>query len=155
MNQPLSWNTSKVTNMSWMFRSNTAFNQNISAWDTSKVTDFVSMFYGATAFNQNIGNWNTSSAVNMENMFRDSIFNQNIAGWDFSKVVNMISLFTGSTSFSQTNYDALLARWSSQPVLNNVRADLNSIKYSAASQAARDYLTGTKGWTIYDAGVGP
>ena len=38
-NQPLNnWNTSKVTNMSNMFRSAKAFNQPLNNWDTSKVT---------------------------------------------------------------------------------------------------------------------
>ena len=36
------------------------FNQNIGMWDTSKVKNMSDMFRSALAFNQNISNWNTS-----------------------------------------------------------------------------------------------
>ena len=39
------WDTSSVTDMSFMFSSSDAFNQNISAWDTSNVTNMTYMFY--------------------------------------------------------------------------------------------------------------
>ena len=50
------WNTSKVTNMSGLFRSALYFNDDISKWNTSKVTDMRLMFGGALSFDQNIGN---------------------------------------------------------------------------------------------------
>jgi len=37
--------------------------------DTSKVTDMQWMFLGATSFNQPIGNWNTSKVTDMLDMF--------------------------------------------------------------------------------------
>ena len=63
------WDTSKVTNMSRMFKEAIAFNQNIGKWDTSKVTNMSRMFEGAAAFNQNIGAWDTSNVTNMSFMF--------------------------------------------------------------------------------------
>ena len=41
--------------MTGMFYNNRSFNQNISGWNTSNVTNMSYMFDGATTFNQNIG----------------------------------------------------------------------------------------------------
>ena len=46
------WDVSSVTNMSYMFRGASSFNQDISSWDTSSVTDMAVMFKGASSFNQ-------------------------------------------------------------------------------------------------------
>ena len=42
------WDTSNVTNMSYMFAGAAAFNQDIGSWDTSSVTDMKWMLYGAS-----------------------------------------------------------------------------------------------------------
>ena len=78
------WNTSAVTDMSYLFRSiiidnfgneqidNTKgklFNEDISQWDVSSVTNMAGMFMGAEVFNQDIGDWDVSSVTNMEGMF--------------------------------------------------------------------------------------
>ena len=47
-NQPLTFDTSQVTNMRYMFRGATAFNQPLT-FDTEQVTDMEDMFEGATA----------------------------------------------------------------------------------------------------------
>jgi surface protein len=50
-----------VTDMSWMFRGASSFNQSdLSGWDTSAVTDMSFMLYGASAFNQNLCAWKDS-----------------------------------------------------------------------------------------------
>ena len=52
------WNTSKVTNMGWMFRGADTFNHpSISTFDTSNVRKMDGMFLDATIFNQNLRNW--------------------------------------------------------------------------------------------------
>jgi surface protein len=53
--------------MSFMFYFATAFNQPLS-FDTSSVTDMQFMFYFATAFNQPLG-LDTSSVTDMQYMF--------------------------------------------------------------------------------------
>jgi surface protein len=45
------------------------FNQDISGWDTSNVTDMSFMFGGLYNFNLDIGNWDISSVTDMSDMF--------------------------------------------------------------------------------------
>jgi gliding motility-associated-like protein len=96
------WNTSAVTNMSTMFSETNAFNQNIGAWNTASVTNMNGMFDMASAFNQNIGGWNTGAVTNMNVMFRDAVvFNQNIGAWNTGAVTDMRTMFSGATVFNQ------------------------------------------------------
>ena len=46
------WNTSNVTNMSYLFNEKTGFNSNISNWNTAKVTNMERMFRHAESFNK-------------------------------------------------------------------------------------------------------
>ena len=45
-----SWNTSKVTDMRYMFKEATAFYQDITGWTTTSLTTSTGMFTGATAW---------------------------------------------------------------------------------------------------------
>ena len=97
-----SWDTSSVTDISYMFYNATGFNQPIGGWDTSSVTNMGSMFFIATSFNQDIGNWDTSSVQYMSNMFYNATsFNQDIGNWQTSSVTSMGSMFSSATSFNQ------------------------------------------------------
>ena len=94
--------TSDVTNMSTMFASAAAFNQDISSWDVSSVTDMSGMFCDDAAFNQDISSWDVSKVTNMGAMFCGAdAFNQGIGLWDVSSVTNMSEMFEGATSFNQ------------------------------------------------------
>jgi surface protein len=99
------WDTSSVTDMSWMFVSPigdddcadddfAAFND-----DISKVLYMDDMFYYATAFNGNLSNWDTSKVTNMYGMFRRAkAFNQKLC-WDVGSVNNRWAfneMFVGS-----------------------------------------------------------
>ncbi|KNG79524.1 BspA family leucine-rich repeat surface protein [Mycoplasma sp. HU2014] len=71
--------------------------QGIENWDTSKVTDMSFMFYNAKRFNTNISNFNTSKVTDMSFMFsRAESFNQNISNWDTSKVIYFCDFVTNS-----------------------------------------------------------
>ncbi|PPE05678.1 hypothetical protein MCORR_v1c07060 [Mesoplasma corruscae] len=108
------WDTSNVTNMSYMFNGASTFNSNISNWDTSKVTDMSYMFNNASSFNSNISNWDTSSVTNMGTMFGSALnFNQDLStkkvkdqkgneyiAWDTSNVNNMVAIFQNASNFN-------------------------------------------------------
>jgi len=77
------WDVSKVTNMMWMFKNATAFNQPIGDWDVSNVTTMNNMFANAIAFNQPIGHWDVPNVTNMFGMFfMATDFNQPIGDWN-------------------------------------------------------------------------
>ena len=64
--------TSDVTDMSAMFESATAFNQDIGSWDVSSVTDMSGMFYNAQAFNQALSGWCVSNITTEPSNFDTS-----------------------------------------------------------------------------------
>ncbi|CBV67589.1 Putative uncharacterized protein (fragment) [Mycoplasma leachii 99/014/6] len=83
------WDTSNVTDMSFMFNGAENFNQDISMWNTSNVTNMSNMFFYAESFNQPIGNWDTSNVTDMNQMFFGaSSFNQDLSKWNVFKVKN-------------------------------------------------------------------
>jgi surface protein len=114
-NQPIgAWNTRSVTDMRWMFADAAAFNQPIGAWNTSSVTDMGLMFNGATAFNQPIGDWDTRSVTDMSFMFADAAaFNQPIGAWNTSSVKNMGGMFADADAFNQP-----IGAWNTSRVKN-------------------------------------
>lgn len=102
------WDTSAVTDMSYLFASdpkednNPLFNFNIGNWVTSKVTTMQGMFFNAPEFNQDIGSWETSRVNSMEAMFALALkFNQDIGDWDTSSVTNMRTMFYHAQGFNQ------------------------------------------------------
>jgi surface protein len=96
------WDTSNVTDMGSMFFEAFAFNQDIGGWDTSNVSLMWTMFYRAGAFNQDIGGWDTSNVRIMADMFRYAIaFDQDIGGWDTSKVTDMEGMFSDARAFNR------------------------------------------------------
>jgi surface protein len=64
-NQSLTgFDTSRVTDMSFMFFGAAAFNQPLTGFDTSRVTRMVGMFDGAAAFNgAGLVDWNTTQVT--------------------------------------------------------------------------------------------
>ena len=169
-NQPIGdWDVSSVTNMNEMFYDAESFNQPIGDWDVSNVTIMNYMFGEAISFNQPIGDWDVSNVTNMNCMFCNTPFNQPIGDWDVSNVISMSSMFSYTTDFNQdisnwqfnadvfigdfieesgldiNNYDALLAAFSNQ---NLVDKELNAEDLIYCNVSARDDLITNKGWTI-------
>ena len=95
------WDTSSVTNMSYMFLRAGVFNGDISSWDTSSVTTMSGMFRGASKFNGNISSWDTSSVTDMSCMFCEaSKFNGQLSSWDTSSVTTMSGMFSCAHKFN-------------------------------------------------------
>lgn len=111
------WNTSNVTNMSFMFDGATKFNRPIGGWDVSKVTRFGMMFNGATSFNQPIGGWDMTSASMIDGMFQNATsFNQDLP-WTTPNITTIGAIFSGATSF---NGD--ISNWDVSKVANFTRS---------------------------------
>ena len=95
------------------------FNDDISAWDTSNVTDMSYMFHGAKSFNQPLNDWCVDNVTNMRGMFscvrykddgyggyyvrviRGSSFNQPLNDWRVDNVTDMREMFAYASSFNQ------------------------------------------------------
>jgi surface protein len=172
-----SWNTIAVTNMTGVFVSAVIFNQNIGSWNTVAVTTMSSMFQGAIAFNQPLSfntvavtsmssmfaaatafnqplSFNTALVTNMSSMFNGATaFDQNLGALNVANVTNFASFMLGKTpaTFSTTNLDAIYNGWVT--VQSSRVISFGTAKYSAAGTAGRNYLTGTKLWTITDGGL--
>jgi surface protein len=79
------WDTSFVTDMSYVFYNNRLFNKDISNWDTQRVLTTKGMFSNATKFNQPIDKWNVSNVIDMSYMFNEAIdFSKSIQNWDLT-----------------------------------------------------------------------
>ena len=103
-----SWDTSNITDMSYLFQNEKYFNNDISNWDVSNVTNMRYMFSCATSFNQPLDNWDVSNITNMNYMFIFATnFNQPLDNWDVSNIKTMQCMFYCATSFNQTldNWD--------------------------------------------------
>lgn len=153
-NKALTLNTSAVTLLQMMFNGATAFNQDISGWNVGLNTGFYGMFQNAAAFNQNISGWNTSSATNMGSMFNGATaFNQNLGSWNVANVTDFTNFMATKTNltFSAANLDAIYNGWVNVQASRTI--SFGTAKYSAAGVAGRNYLTGTKLWTITDGGL--
>ena len=104
--------TSFIKDMSGLFENSMLRNfKGIETWDTSKVTDMSYMFCGAKSFNHDISNWNVSKVKNMSNMFcLAEKFNQPLDNWNVSKVKNIDGMFWVADSFNQNLDSWVLAK---------------------------------------------
>ena len=144
-----SWNTAKVVSMQNMFAKAGSFNQNIGGWNTAALTRTSGMFDGASSFNQNIGGWNTAAVTMMDKMFQNATsFNQNLGNWKLNANVDMSNMLDNS-GLDCANYAATLVGWNANPSTPNGRKlGAAGRNYGQQAKAARDNLTGPKGWTI-------
>ena len=140
------WDTSNVTDMSYMFeytgsRAGSIYIDGLSNLDVSKVKTMDHMFYGlgqrSNYINMNfdLSRWKTSSLENMDYLFAYSMefannVNINISNWDTSKVSKMNLLFY-STAISAKNITVYMNNITLKPysnIFSYMGQDSNSIK---------------------------
>lgn len=162
------WNVSGAIQLSEIFDGCTAFNGDISNWDTGACTTMYRMFNNCSNFNKPV-RFDTKNVIHMGSMFNNcSNFNQDISWnsaqpdiWRVNNVSDFYNFLSGTTSFSTTNYDKFLIGLKAQDdagytlptgiVINGPE----TTQYGADPDAvtAHNFLTSTKGWTIYDGGA--
>ena len=126
-NDPIinNWDTSNVTNMSGMFGNATTFNQSLNNWNTENVEDMSGMFQNTTQFNSAIDNWNTHKVTNMSGMFYDAVrFNHPLSNWNVSSVTNMENMFRNAKTFNQN------LAWDTRNVENFTRTFYEAAKFN-------------------------
>ena len=106
------FNTSNVTNMSYMFSDCSSLTSlDLSSFNTSKVTNMGTMFsYCSKLTSLNLSNFNTSNVTNMYHMFErcSSLTSLNLGSFNTSKVTNMSAMFSYCsklTSLNLSNFD--------------------------------------------------
>ena len=102
------FNTSKVTNMKYMFREcSSLISLDLSSIDTSKVTDMSFMFDGCTSLTDlNLSGLNTSSVTDMRDMFCccRSLISIDLGSFDTSNVRDMMSMFLDCDSLTSLDF---------------------------------------------------
>ena len=101
------FDTSHVTDMGAMFAYMTSlFTLDLSHFDTSKVTDMAGMFYSVSTLRTlNLSNFDTSQVTDMNHMFYNmsNLTTLNLSSFDTSKVTNMGYMFAGVSNITTLN----------------------------------------------------
>ena len=73
----------------------------IASWDTSDITDMSWLFEDKEDFNGDISHWEVGQVEHMDGMFiRATSFNGDLSRWDVGQAKGMYSIFSGATSFT-------------------------------------------------------
>lgn len=111
------WDVSDAVNMGHLFMQ-CNYNLSLNSWCSQVVgvTDMSYMFYSNTVFNQNIGCWDVSTVNAFNSMFAfASNFNQDLSSWDVSNATDFSAMFNGASSY--TNNGVSLNTWSPNSAL--------------------------------------
>lgn len=100
------WDTSNVTDMSYMFYDAGTATPGLSApldvsgWDVSRVADMSYMFRQSGIGSVNARGWNTGKITNMSDMFNGAarLTTLDTTGWNTKSVTNMSYMFAGTTA---------------------------------------------------------
>ncbi|WP_340104876.1 BspA family leucine-rich repeat surface protein [Rhodohalobacter sp. 8-1] len=146
------WNLQNLTALNGMFDGASSFNNgSIISWTTSSITDMSFMFMDAKSFNQDISVWDVSNVLGMSGMFEGAeSFDQSLGSWNVTSVEIMGGMFD-RTALSVVNYDATLIGWSEQSLKTDVFLSAEGINYCGSEQS-RQTLIDQYNWTIRDAG---
>ena len=111
------FDTSSVTNMSYMFYSCNLVDLDLSGFDTSSVTDMSGMFnYCIKLTKLDLSSFDTSSVTNMSMMFQACInlTKLNLSSFDTSSVTNMSAMFQNCSALTALD----LSRFDTSSVTN-------------------------------------
>jgi predicted protein (fragment) len=109
--------TSKITDMSYLFYELDIRNIKIDKWDVSNVTNMCKMFFGAYYFNCDLSNWDVSKVTNMFCMFAFNYnFTSDLSKWNVSNVKDMVWMFAFAEKFTSD-----LSKWDVSNVKNMIR----------------------------------
>jgi surface protein len=157
-----------VNNLRAAFANTAISGGNFNAWDTSEVTDMSYLFSGATQFNQPLSSWKVQNVTTMQGMFQNaSSFDQDLSAWKPVKVAtkNGFSNFLFNTALSVYHYNALLGAWAQQEVQQGLTFTASPSWYGGCEVGnaqlgidGHNFLTttvanGGKSWTITDGGL--
>ena len=82
--------------MSYLFKHNNKFNEDISNWNVSNVTDMESMFSDCKIFNKPLNKWDVSNVRNMRStFFYCKNYNHPLNSWNVGNVTKMNFMFGG------------------------------------------------------------
>ena len=97
-------NTSKVTNMSKMFRYCSGLTSlDVSNFNTSNVTNMGMMFNSCRSLTSlDLSGWDTSNVTNMNYMFNNcsGLTSLDLSGWDISNETSMNTMFKGCSKLN-------------------------------------------------------
>ena len=119
--------TSKVTNMSYMFQNANidqggSFSIDLSHLDVSSVINMEGMFDGAgyIIFDPNLSEWDTSNVTNMSYMFKNTGWSDtmyvDLRNWDTSNVEDMSYMFYSAGGY--IGFEANISTWDTSKVTN-------------------------------------
>ena len=110
--------TSKITDMSYLFKDAKSINFDVSNWDVSNVINMEGMFFGCDNFDNNLSKWNVSNVTNMEKMFFGckKFKGVGLSSWDVNNVENMYCMFKNCINFNED-----LSKW-----------NVSNVKYMSA-----------------------
>ena len=117
--------TSKITDMSYLFKNITLPNNEqiyFDKWNVSNVKDMSYMFYNCGNFDCDLSNWDVSNVTNMYTMFEgcSKFKGKGLENWDVSKVESISYMF-----FDCINFDCDLSNWNVNNVKNMKRMFYN------------------------------
>ena len=165
------WNTANVLTMTNMFYDGLdPIKGNITGierWDTSSVTNMSFMFAGCSSFNAPLGfnGWSkggrTSNVTNMDSMFDNCFaFDQDISTWSITSLETAIGFMANKTTADFSYLDNIYTLWNTfienNGVPLSVVIDFGSIQYTGGgslAQQSRTKLLNSFSWTITDGGT--
>ena len=113
-----SFDTSKVTTMSYMFSYCSGLTSlDVSSWNTSKVVNVQNMFYYCSKLTSlDLSSFNTSAVTNMTYMFHhcSGLTSLDVSSWNTSKVTNMSAMFQSCSGLTELD----VSSWNTSKVTN-------------------------------------